>query len=222
MTRRRSPARSALLLGAPALLGALVLLAGCLRYEPAPGNVALTFDDGPDPRWTPQVLDVLDFFGVPATFFVVGEDVRRHPGLVAEIHRRGHSVQNQTATHPDLLTLSDAQVRAELRSADRAITDAGVPAPDCLRPPYGSYDDDVERIASEEGLETILWDVDTRDWTEPGVPVIVDAATEAGSRDVILFHDGSGDRSQTVAALPEIIVELAEEGFGFQAVCVEP
>lgn len=220
MRRRRPTTRTAVLLGGLAVL--VGLLTACLRLEPSPGNVALTFDDGPDPRWTPRILDVLDFIGVPATFFVVGEDVRQHPDLVAEIHRRGHSVQNHSATHPDLIALPDATVRSELRSASEAIVDAGAPEPGCVRPPYGSYDRDVGRVAEQEGLEMILWDVDTRDWSRPGVPVIVDAVTDARDQDIILLHDGGGDRSQTLAALPEVISELADMGYGFQSLCVVP
>ncbi len=218
--RRKLRRSRALLVGALALLVALA--AGCLRYEPSPGNVALTFDDGPHPQWTPQILDVLDFVGVPATFFVVGDEVERYPELVAEMQRRGHSVQNHSATHPDLTTLSDAAVRQELRSTTDAIVAAGADAPVCLRPPYGSYDQRITSLAEAEGLEMLLWDVDTRDWAQPGVPAIVDAATRAGDQDIILLHDGSGDRSQTLAALAEIIVELDAMGYGFEPICVAP
>jgi len=220
VTATRGRRRRPLLVGALALLVALA--AGCLRYEPSPGNVALTFDDGPHPEWTPQILDVLDFVGVPATFFVVADQVERYPELVAEMQRRGHSVQNHSATHPDLTTLGDAAVRDELRRANDAIVAAGADTPGCLRPPYGSYDQRITTLAEQEGLEMLLWDVDTRDWASPGVPAIVDAATLAGDRDIILFHDGSGNRAQTLAALPEIIVELDAMGYGFESVCVAP
>jgi peptidoglycan-N-acetylglucosamine deacetylase len=208
-----------------ALAAVLVVLvvastAGCVRYRPDPGTVALTFDDGPHPTWTPQVLDILDVFQIKATFFVVGENVDRYPGLTAEILRRGHSVQNHSYTHPDLVTLSNAQVDSELRRNHIELREAGVPKPNCLRPPYGSYDQRIDLLAEARGLQLVLWDVDTRDWSRPGVPTIVDRATQAGSGDIVLMHDGGGDRSQTVEALPEIILELDEQGYDFQSLCV--
>jgi peptidoglycan-N-acetylglucosamine deacetylase len=211
--RRRGRALAAIL--------ALVVLstAGCVRYQPDPGNVALTFDDGPHPTWTPQVLNILDLFQIKATFFVVGENVARYPGLTAEILRRGHSGQNHSYTHPDLVTLSNDQVDLELRRNHIELRAAGVPKPNCLRPPYGSYDQRIDLLAEARGLELVLWDVDTRDWSRPGVPAIVDRATQAGSGDIVLMHDGGGDRSQTVEALPEIILELDERGYDFQSLC---
>jgi peptidoglycan/xylan/chitin deacetylase (PgdA/CDA1 family) len=209
--------------GLPMLSAVVVLLlaaAGCVRYQPDEGTVALTFDDGPHPTWTPQVLDVLDQLQVKATFFVVGDNVRRYPGLVAEIQRRGHSVQNHSYTHADLVTLDNEAVTQEIRRTTAEIQAAGAPGPHCLRPPYGSYDQRIDLLAAAENLELLLWDVDPRDWSRPGVPTIVDRATQAGSGDIILFHDGGGDRSQTVAALPEVVNVLRERGYGFQTLCV--
>jgi peptidoglycan-N-acetylglucosamine deacetylase len=193
--------------------------AGPVRYEPDPGHVALTFDDGPHPTWTPAVLDILDDAGVEATFFVVGEEVERHPDLVADILRRGHSVQNHSHTHADLTELSEAAVEAELQQTDDAIVAAGGSPSECYRPPYGAYDSRVSAVADRLALEAILWDRDTRDWAQPGVVTIVDRATRATSGEIILLHDGSGDRRQTVSALPEIIDDLRAQGYGFQALC---
>jgi peptidoglycan/xylan/chitin deacetylase (PgdA/CDA1 family) len=208
---------------ARALVLVLLLVAagaGCVRYQPDPGHVALTFDDGPHPTWTPQVLDILDQYQVKATFFVVGENVERYPNLVAEIQRRGHSVQNHTYTHPDLVTLGNDQIHLEILRTDIELGDAGVSGPNCLRPPYGSYDQRVELLAADQNLQLLLWDVDTRDWSRPGVPAIVDRATQAGSGDVVLLHDGGGNRSQTVEALPEIITQLDQQGYDFQPLCI--
>jgi peptidoglycan/xylan/chitin deacetylase (PgdA/CDA1 family) len=216
--RRRRAGRRVRALAAVLVL-AVLSAGGCVRYQPDPGNVALTFDDGPHPTWTPQVLNLLDLFQIKATFFVVGENVARYPGLTAEILRRGHSVQNHSYTHPDLVTLSNDQVDLELRRNHIVLRNAGVPKPNCLRPPYGSYDQRIDLLAEARGLELVLWDVDTRDWSRPGVPAIVDRATQAGSGDIVLMHDGGGDRSQTVEALPEIILELDEQGYDFQSLC---
>ncbi len=193
---------------------------GPLRYEPDPGHVALTFDDGPDPTWTPQVLDVLAEAGVEATFFVVGEAVEDHPGLTAAIVEQGHSVQNHSQTHADLTTLSPIGIEWELQHANDAIMDAGGTRSACYRPPYGAYDSSVSQVAENLELEPILWDRDTRDWTAPGVATIVDRATRATSGDIVLLHDGSGNRRQTVEALPSIIDNLLAQGYEFQRLCV--
>lgn len=212
--RRRVPA-----LGA-AVVALLLVISGCVRYEPEPGTVAITFDDGPHPTWTPQVLNVLELLQVRATFFVTGQNAARYPGLVAEIQRRGHSVQNHSYTHSDLVTLGNDAIASELRRTDAAIQNAGAPGPHCLRPPYGSYNQRVDLVAEAEGLQLVLWDIDPRDWARPGVPAIVDRATQAGSGDIVLLHDGGGNRSQTVEALPEILLQLRDQGYDFQRLCI--
>ena len=165
------------------------------------------------------MLDILAAEGVAATFFVVGQDVDQHPDLVAAMVEGGHSVQNHSFTHADLTELDQSAIRDELERATASIVSAGAPEPVCMRPPYGAYDSRVTEESQALGMETHLWDRDTRDWTEPGVDSIVDAATRATAGDVILFHDGSGDRSQTVEALPQIIDQLRADGLDFAPSC---
>ncbi len=192
------------------------------RVRPEPGNVALTFDDGPHPTWTPIVLDLLDEHDATATFFVVGSAAERYPDLVREIVDRGHSVQNHTQDHERLTEVDDSRVRQQLRSADRAITDADAPTPKCVRPPYGAVDERVRDLVAGERQDVVLWNVDTLDWRNPGVDRIIGAAVGAEDRDIVLFHDGPGDRSQTVAALPWVLEYLSSSGFGFQRLCADP
>jgi peptidoglycan/xylan/chitin deacetylase (PgdA/CDA1 family) len=184
-----------------------------------PGQVALTFDDGPDPTWTPQVLDVLDRFGVHATFFVIGSQVQRHPELARAIVERGHAIAGHTWSHADLTTLSAQGARDQVESAAVIIQQVTGTRSSCTRPPYGATDAMVDATIATLGMRPALWTVDTRDWTRPGVASIVATASTVRPDGVILLHDGGGNRAQTVAALPEIIGRLEAAGFSLGRIC---
>jgi peptidoglycan-N-acetylglucosamine deacetylase len=176
--------------------------------------VRLTFDDGPVRANTPRVLNVLSNYRVKATFFVIGQRARRHPGLVKREYREGHSVQNHTYTHPDLTTLGPVETRRELRATNRAIKAAGVPRPYRFRPPYGITNVRIRSVGASLGLIQTLWSVDPRDWADPPASVIcrrVVSNVSPGS--IVLLHDGSG--ANTVEALPCIIKRLRAQGYGF-------
>ena len=184
-----------------------------LSNAAATKKIALTFDDGPW-EYTSQVLSILDQYDVDATFFVIGEEVGPNAALLQAEVAKGHLVENHSFTHPDLTTLSDAQIRSELLQTSNAIFAATGTQPAYYRPPYGSYDARVEGIANSLGLQTAVWTADTNDWQELGVNSIIDAAlSQATDQGVILMHDGGGDRSQTVAALDDIILGSRAEGY---------
>ena len=195
---------------------------GVLGYPLYSGNphlseIALTFDDGPNPPYTSQILAILQQYGVPATFFVIGSQAAAHPDLVQQESRQGNSVGNHTWTHPlDLTTLPPKEVRAQLQSAsDEIEADTGL-SPTLFRPPGGNFNGEVQSLAASLGLSTILWNVDPRDWSRPGTDKIIQNildTTHNGS--IILLHDGGGDRSETAAALPTIITTLEQRGFQF-------
>lgn len=206
------------------LLGilALVLLEGAPAQaqqlestsQRAPRIVRLTFDDGPVRTSTPRVLNVLSNYRVKATFFVIGEQVRKYPRLVRREYSEGHSVQNHTYTHPDLTTLSNDGIRRQLRRTNRAITAAGVPRPQRFRPPYGATNARVRSVAGSLGLTQTLWSVDPRDWADPAASVIcrrVVSNVSPGS--IVLLHDGTG--ANTDEALPCIIKRLRAKGYSF-------
>jgi len=192
--------------------------------------VYLTFDDGPvrgdrpvvmqgrnaplDGN-TPEVLDVLHKYRVKATFFVVGEQVQKYPGLVRREYSEGHSVQNHTYTHSNLTKRSNAEIARELHATNQAITEAGVPKPSRFRPPYGLTDDRVSSVGASLGLRQIRWtNPASRDWEDPPAPVIckrVVSSVQPGS--VVLLHDGTG--ANTDDALPCIIKELRANGYEF-------
>lgn len=178
--------------------------------------VYLTFDDGPDPRYTPQILRVLGAFGVHATFFELGSEVSSYPYLTRRVHRRAHSVQNHTWSHPDLRYVSWPTFRHQVLATDRQIRAQTGYTPGCLRPPNGGVNSRVYARAARLGKVIRLWTVDPRDWSRPGVSAIVRRVLDnAVSGSVILLHDGGGDRSQTVAALPTILRELKARGYRF-------
>ncbi|GAA1544922.1 polysaccharide deacetylase family protein [Kribbella lupini] len=192
---------------------------------PTPSKyVVLTFDDGPDPRYTPQILDILDRYDAKATFFVIGAEAKRHPTLTRTLTQRGHSVQNHTWSHADLTKLSWTAFQRQVKDTDAQIRAAGGKPPGCLRPPYGTRTPLLDRRAAALGKRLVLWDVDSRDWTRPG-PAAIEQRVAANARDgsVILFHDGGGNRAQTIAALPGVLKMLKDSGFGFRtAACSTP
>jgi cellulose synthase/poly-beta-1,6-N-acetylglucosamine synthase-like glycosyltransferase/peptidoglycan/xylan/chitin deacetylase (PgdA/CDA1 family) len=191
-----------------------------------PKTVALTFDDGPDPTWTPQILAVLAKYHVPGTFFVVGSSVARDPALVREIRAEGSEIGIHTFTHPDLAEVSPDRVDREMAETQYALAGATGELSYLIRPPYSSEPDALDnqrfgvisRLGSQ-GYVTALVDVDSLDWERPGVDAIVhNAVPEDGHGGVVLLHDAGGDRSQTVAALDRLIPEMQRDGFTFTTV----
>jgi peptidoglycan/xylan/chitin deacetylase (PgdA/CDA1 family) len=195
------------------------LIASAQAAPGAAGEVALTFDDGPDPTYTPPILDLLHAWNAPATFFVVGIHAQRYPALVHEEVADGYTIGNHTMYHLDLTKLSPADVQDAISSAAstlRAVT--GSPCLWLLRPPYGHYDPTVISAATAQGFTSVVWDLDGLDWTSPGPAFIANriiGGLHAGA--IILLHDGSpdfqpADRSQTVAALPAVLAALRARG----------
>jgi peptidoglycan/xylan/chitin deacetylase (PgdA/CDA1 family) len=176
-------------------------------------QVALTFDDGPSP-YTPQVLAVLEQYNVKATFFLWGQHVQQYPGYAQQALAAGNALGNHTWTHPYLTTLSDAGIMTELSNAQNAIKQATGYTPALFRPPYGEYSVSVLAAAGQLGLSsTILWSYAPLDWETPPPDVIVSRVLDnAADGSIILLHDGGGDRSNTVAALPAIIQGLQARG----------
>jgi cellulose synthase/poly-beta-1,6-N-acetylglucosamine synthase-like glycosyltransferase/peptidoglycan/xylan/chitin deacetylase (PgdA/CDA1 family) len=197
-----------------------------VRSYSIPARTAvLTFDDGPDPTWTPKILAVLRRYRVPATFFLVGAHVASYPGLVREELRDGDEVGSHTYTHANLATAGWRE-NLELTLTQNALAGAADIRTRLLRMPYSSEPDALTaadwraaRQAGRDGYLVVLTNQDTRDWATPGVARIVAAATPRGGRGVvIMFHDGGGNREQTVAALPAIITRLKSEGYRFTTV----
>jgi cellulose synthase/poly-beta-1,6-N-acetylglucosamine synthase-like glycosyltransferase/peptidoglycan/xylan/chitin deacetylase (PgdA/CDA1 family) len=187
---------------------------------PPPGTVALTFDDGPDPVWTPRILDVLKAHHVHATFFIVGSEAVAHPELVRRIVADGNEIGIHTLTHVDLGDAPSWRQQLEVTGDQQVLAGITGLSTALLRPPYSSGNASVDdrswasiRRAGHDGYITVLSSVDSDDWRRPGVATIERRLQEAdhGGR-VVLMHDGGGDRAQTVAALDVALDRFAREG----------
>jgi len=196
------------------------------RWGRGPANaVALTFDDGPDPVYTARILDILKAYDVPAAFFVIGSSALKNPALVERMLDEGHEIGSHTYWHANLSMSPDLLIRLGLNAAQRAIVAVTGRKTVLFRAPYG---EDVEPMtASEVRPLTLLSDlgyiavgmqIDPEDWRKPGVDTIVSSVIDAarqGEGNIIVMHDAGGDRSETVAALPQIIEGLRAQGFHF-------
>ncbi|BBD99443.1 polysaccharide deacetylase [Sphingobium amiense] len=194
-----------------------------------PKLLSLTFDDGPDADWTPKILDILEGAHVPATFFVIGENALEHPELLNRIVADGSEIGNHSYTHPNLATIGPHQTRLELNTTQRLVEAYTGRRMTLFRAPYFG---DAEPTTTDEllpaveaqhaGYTVVGLHVDPNDWQRPGVDAIVRQVvdqvhswTPDSSANVILLHDGGGDRAQTVVALPRIIRILKGEGYRF-------
>ena len=180
---------------------------------------ALTFDDGPHAQGTPAVLDVLAAAGVRATFFLVGEQLRRNPALGAEIVAAGHAVGLHCDRHRNLLRLTPRQVREDIERAQATIEDLTGRTPALYRPPYGILNSSALRLARRRGWRTLLWSAWGRDWEARATPAsIASRVTDgAGEGSVLLLHDADdygapGSWRRTAAALPRALEVLAGRG----------
>lgn len=184
-------------------------------------KVALTFDDGPDPVWTPKVLDLLKARGLKATFFVIGRNAEQYPELVKRIVVEGHEIGNHSYTHGNLAVMPEWRQRLELDATERLIEAETGRSTTLFRPPYNadSTPTDVSELVPlafaerELGYTAVLEKIDPQDWARPGTDVIIQRIKEQRREgNIILLHDAGGDRSQTYAALPKILDWLTERG----------
>lgn len=179
-------------------------------------EVALTFDDGPNPGFTPQILAILKRYHVQATFFDLGRLVELYPDLVRQEIADGHIVGDHTRSHPYLPGLSLKAIKAQIAQTSDAIERATGTRPLFFRPPYGSVSSDTLTAINSFGMTTVIWDDEARDWSIPGTSVIVSRILNLATNGaIILLHDGGGNRWQTVAALPTIIEQLRARHYSF-------
>jgi peptidoglycan/xylan/chitin deacetylase (PgdA/CDA1 family) len=168
-----------------------------------------SFDDGPDPAWTPKVLQVLAKYGAHATFFELGAMQTAHPGLREQVLAAGNTIGSHSITHPQLTAITPARRHHEIFDGPKST---------CFRPPYGASNPKVRADIKAAGMVQVLWDVDPRDWARPGTTAIVhNIMTHAHNHNIILMHDGGGNRAQTVAALDKVLPLLKAQGYSFPA-----
>ncbi|MGC4985437.1 polysaccharide deacetylase family protein [Streptomyces sp. DT193] len=183
-------------------------------------GVNITIDDGPDPVWTPQVLDVLREYGVKATFCMVGTQAQAHPDLVKKVVAAGHRLCDHSVSHDTAMDAkSQAYQSQQILDAERMITKAsGGVRPMYYRAPGGAFTPYSRKLAASRGMRPLGWNVDSKDFERPGTDAVVATVErELPNGPTILFHDAGGDRSQTVEALRRILPRLKEQGhtFGF-------
>ncbi|MEU0287361.1 polysaccharide deacetylase family protein [Streptomyces sp. NPDC006147] len=186
--------------------------------DAGPRGVNITIDDGPDPRWTPEVLDLLREHEVKATFCLTGVQARTHPDLVKDIVAAGHRLCDHSVSHDTAMDQkSEAYQSKEILDAERMITEAsGGVRPLYYRAPGGAFTPHSRQVAASRGMRPLGWNVDTKDFEEPGADAIVATVQqELSNGPTILFHDAGGDREQTVEALRRVLPWLKEEGYSF-------
>ncbi|UNC92468.1 glycerol-3-phosphate acyltransferase [Candidatus Contubernalis alkaliaceticus] len=199
-----------------------IVRAGNLKKD----YIAITFDDGPDPVYTPQILDILKEQDVKATFFMVGKHVEMYPEVARRIVEEGHEIGNHTYSHKNLLFLSKDKAECEIFKSNRVIEEVTGIKTELFRPPRGLYSHAVREIIDEHNYKLVLWSLSSRDWTEISARQIKEQIVfNVSGGDIILFHDSGsiitrsgGDRKNTVKALPQIIGILQEEGYEFLTV----
>ncbi|MFJ1969248.1 polysaccharide deacetylase family protein [Streptomyces sp. NPDC087903] len=181
-------------------------------------GVNITIDDGPDPVWTPQMLDLLREYGVKATFCMVGTQAQAHPDLVKKVVAAGHRLCDHSVSHDTTMdTKSQAYQSQQILDAERMITEAsGGVRPMYYRAPGGAFTPYSRKLAASRGMRPLGWNVDSKDFERPGTDAIVATVErELPNGPTLLFHDAGGDRSQTVEALRQILPRLKEQGYSF-------
>lgn len=189
----------------------------------APRTIALTFDDGPDPTWTPRIREMLARHHVPGTFFVLGSRLLADPGDAVALAAEGHELGVHSFSHAELSTVPTWRIDAELRFTQLLVQGATGRSTALLRPPFAAGVEAVDNRswhviehAADDGYVVVLSTLDSQDWSRPGVDATVAAATPSSRQgQILLFHDGGGDRADTVAALDVLIPRLQQQGYRF-------
>ncbi len=177
-------------------------------------KIALTFDDGPHPYYTAEILEILAEYDVKATFFLIGDNVTRHPEIVKMVYEEGHEIGNHTFSHANLKNADYETVTREIGETEKVVLNTVEYKTKLLRPPEGLWGENVCRAAIENQYTVVCWSIDTRDWAHTPVDRMVNyvlGSAEAG--DIVLFHDFVSGKSPTPEALKIIIPALIEDGY---------
>lgn len=182
-------------------------------------KVTLTFDDGPHPKLTPLILDVLKEYGVHATFFMIGENAERYPEIVNRILDEGHEIGNHTYSHVQTTKIDRANIKEEILHCESVIEEISNTRPKVFRPPCGAIDADLGTLCESLGYRVVLWSIDTRDWCHiPSLEIAESVLNGIKDGDIILMHDYIGANSPTPDALKKIIPALLARGYEFTLV----
>jgi len=185
------------------------------RVSTSQKAVAFTFDDGPHPIYTPHLLDIFEEHSGRATFFMMGKQIELYPETTLDVHVRNHEIGNHSYTHPFMTQISLDECERELFDTDSLIAQVTGARPAVMRPPYLDYNLEVHAITEKLGYPVIgALNGEAKDWGMPGVEHILDSSRKhVGCGSILLFHDGFGDRSQTIEAVRLLTKELTEEGY---------
>lgn len=179
-------------------------------------RIVLTFDDGPHPKQTRQILDVLDRYGIKATFFVIGVNVKNYPGIVSEVLAKGHEIGNHTTTHSHASKLDMKALEGEIAKCQEEVFLQTGKKCSLFRPPEGAMTPQMRKVVKDLGYTSVFWTLDTRDWAHTPPDKISDYIIQnAKNGDIILMHDYIGANSPTVQALESFIPVLLSQGFVF-------
>lgn len=181
--------------------------------------VALTFDDGPHRKYTSQILDLLAKYHAKATFFIVGQNAQKNPEVISRMYKEGHELANHTFTHP--LRTNVPNLLKEINQTNDVIQNITGFKPTLFRPVEGQYSDAMIQAIAKEGYKVVMWSwhLDTLDWKSPGTNRIVNTVLNGVKEgNIVLFHDGGGNRHQTVKAMEKIMPELERQGYKFVTV----
>lgn len=182
-------------------------------------EIALSFDDGPHPRLTPVILDILAEYGIKATFFMVGENVGYYPDAARAVAEAGHEIGNHTFSHRKFNRMSEHEMLDEIRACEQAVSSVSDTPIHFVRPPEGQMNEAMRRVIGSLDYRIILWDVDTRDWAHtPPDEITRHILDTVQAGDIILMHDFIGHNSPTPAALRAVIPALLERGYRFVTV----
>lgn len=182
-------------------------------------KIALTFDDGPHPYYTPEILEILEKYQIKATFFFVGENIKNYPEAASAVRRSGHEIGNHTFTHHRVRAMNHDELLWEMNMCDDAIYEVGEYQTKLFRPPEGAFDEVVEETARYMNYSVVLWSVDTRDWAHSSPDSIFkNVLSNVSGGDIILMHDYVSHNSPTPEALELLIPALKEKGYEFVTV----
>ncbi|MEB3180696.1 MAG: polysaccharide deacetylase family protein [Nostocaceae cyanobacterium] len=193
---------------------------GVNRVDTQEKIVALTYDDGPNPPYTNQLLDVLDRYKAKATFFAIGENIAKHPDIVKLTEKSGSELANHSYSHPDMLFKPDKFLKSEIEKTDSILQELGVKHTIHFRPPWGRRFIGLPYIIYQQNKKLIMWDIDSQDYFDEHTPSVIANRVIERIRPgaIVVMHDGGGDRSRTVIATEMIIKSLQPQGYEFKTV----
>ena len=181
--------------------------------------IALTFDDGPHPRFTDEILNILKEENVRATFFAIGSNVEAYPDVMRRVIAANHEIGNHTYGHPLIQTVTDFQLEEEIEKTDAILRDIGYQGNGLFRPPQGKCSNGMPALLERTNKTAILWNIDTRDWAHrPSEEIVREIENQVCGGDIILFHDYVSGESTTIPALKKLIPLLKERGYQFVTV----